>query len=194
MTYILWTVRIVILLGVICVLNYALPSRDIVRIVGTEVVPVDQTAADGTPSTFNQQRINAQRADGSASVYRNSDTDFGFPWYFKFDTADVQAHAQGFENDPEKPWVIVTHYGWRINELSMFPNAVSIDRATGPDEQLIPWFNIILITILAIGYLLLRRMVLIFWDRRINPVIDSIDNEIDETATWWRRQLKKIGF
>ncbi len=45
-------------------------------------------------------------------------------------------------------WVAVTHYGWRIPAISIFPNAVKITPVEGPDVRLIPWVNIIILAFL----------------------------------------------
>ena len=33
----------------------------------------------------------------------------------------------------------MTHYGWRSNLFSSYPNALSIQRVEGPDVRLFPW-------------------------------------------------------
>ena len=43
-------------------------------------------------------------------VFRNEDTGWGWPFYFKFNAADVQAKAKSMEF--EKRLAIITSYGW----------------------------------------------------------------------------------
>jgi hypothetical protein len=66
--------------------------------------------------------------------------------------------------------------------LSMFPNALSIRPAAGPDERLTPWFNILFITALVLFLLILRRVAMILFRRHVDPVIEQIDREIDEQS------------
>lgn len=154
-------IALVVLLGGF--LSFYLPSRDIVRIVDTEVVRMDATTTDneGVRVTFNRdvRFINAVWPDGAARVYRNEDTGWGWPPYFKFDSANLHAEAQSLTSTDDDPvWVIVRHYGWRIPIFSMFPNATSISRAEGPDQRLIPWFNMVLLTLLVVGAGILWRL------------------------------------
>lgn len=161
-----WGVGIVLLLLVAGFLHYSLPSRDIVRVIDTEVARMDVTTTDAYGEEIVRTRdvrfIEAVWPDGSPRVYRNEDTGWGWPPYLKFDSANLHAEAQSMASTAEDPkWVIVTHYGWRIPVLSMFPNALSIRPAEGPDQVLVPWVNIVLIALLVIGALVLRRFVLI---------------------------------
>ncbi|MBY8977744.1 DUF1523 family protein [Rhodobacteraceae bacterium NNCM2] len=179
-----WGIGIVLFAAMAIFLQYYLPDRDIVQIVGTEVVRLDAKAKDGTVTTTDQPRINARWPDGSPSVYRNDDTGWGWPPYFKFDSADLQAEAQSYANDQgaDKKWVVVRHYGWRIPWLSQFPNALSMRDASGPDESLVPWFNIVLVALLLLTVLVIRRILILLFDRHVAPVIDDIDAEFDETS------------
>ncbi|MEM0944796.1 MAG: DUF1523 family protein [Pseudomonadota bacterium] len=184
MNYVKWTIFGVLASMAAAFLHYSLPDREIVKIVGTEVVRIETELSDGTLGTIDQQRINTRRQDGSLSVFRNNDTDWGWPPYFKFDTADLQASAQvyGNESEADKVYVVVQHYGWRLPWFSMFPNAISIREADSPDETLIPWFNIVFVTLLIIVLLFIRRMLILLFDRHVTPVIDTVDTEIEETS------------
>lgn len=198
MAYIKW-----IFLGLIVVVmagffHYYLPQRDIVRIVATEVVRTDvpTTDANGEPIVVNRdvRYINAAWPDGSPSVYANEDTGWGFPFYFKFDTANLAAEADSAISTAEKPqWVVIRHYGWRVPIMSWFPNAVSMRPASGPDESLFPWFNVIFLTSLILGLLVIYRVLTILRRRHVDPVVEAIDEEFDETASWWRRQWKRVA-
>lgn len=166
-------------------LYFYLPSHDVVRIVGTDVKRVDIAGGGDQPETAAGTRdvrfINAVWPDGSPRVYRNEETGWGFPWYFKFDSGNLQAEAQSLVSGDEAPkWVLVTHYGWRIPMLSMFPNAVDLDRVDGPDAEPLPWFNIIFLLILAFVIWQAWRFVARFRAERVDPFIDRVDDEADE--------------
>ena len=156
---------LVVLLVAAAFLQWSLPSRDIVRIIDTDIARHGllggSSGASQTSGSADIRFINTVAPDGDVRVYRNQDTGWGWPPYFKFDEADLAAEAGTFASPEDKPrWVVVTHYGWRIPMLSAFPNAISIREATGPDEQLIPWFNITVVILLIVLLLLLRRSVL----------------------------------
>jgi hypothetical protein len=146
-------------------LSFYLPNRDIVRVVGTEVarVGVDATNRDGQLITHSRDVRYIKTTDdrGRPRVFRNEDTGFGWPPYFKFDAADLAAEAEAAVSPESNPrWMIVTSYGWRINMLSAFPNAVWMRPAEGPDQTLIPWFNIAVLVVLAAAALAIRRRLL----------------------------------
>lgn len=150
---------------VIAFLDYTLPSRDIVRVVGTEVVRMDvgeralfwasSDTQSGQPGTRDVRFINTVFPDGGTRVYRNEDTGFGWPPYFKFDSGNLQAEAQEIQSIEEN-WVLVSHYGWRSTLASIFPNAVSMKRVIGPDAAGINWVRII-------GFMLSAFMLLVIW-------------------------------
>jgi len=186
-------------------LHYSLPSRDVVRIVGTDVVreDVERRDAEGNRVTVTRdvRYIYAKWPDGGDRVYRNEDTGWGWPPYFKFDTADLAAQATDLVSTAEAPdWVVVRHYGWRVPVRSMYPNALLIRPASGPGENSLPWFNIIFITLLVLTVLIVRRMLIILFRRHVDPAIEEIDREFDERAgaiagryrrarRWFRRRL-----
>lgn len=193
MAYVRWTIRILLLLFVASFLHYTLPQRDIVRIVDTEVRRVDFGAnsmfwsgsgsgAGDTVSAVNRDVffIDAIRPNGAVIVYRNEDTGWGWPPYFKFDTADLNAEAGELISTAEAPeWVAIRHYGWRNNWFSIFPNALSIKPVEGPDVRLIPWFNIVFLTVLAGIAITIWRLWRNFRMRRIDPVLEDIDEAGD---------------
>lgn len=74
-----------------------------------------------------QYRIETVYADTSKTlVFVNKDAGF-LPPYFKFDSADLQAHASRISRNCPRIPVTVNGYGMRIQFLDMFPNATSID-------------------------------------------------------------------
>ena len=193
MTYIRWTFRIVILSLLVGVLHYTLPQRDIVRITNTEVRRVDfgvnsifwsNSGAGDAVETVNRDVLFIETAqpDGDVIVYRNEDTGIGWPPYFKFDTADLQAEAGKLISSADAPkWVALRHYGWRNTWLSIFPNATSIKEIDSPEQRLIPWFNIVFLTVLILGLITIWRLWRNFWARRVDPVLEDID-EAGEAA------------
>jgi hypothetical protein len=177
-------------------LHYSLPSRDLVRIVGTDVARKDvrRQDAEGNPVTVTRdvRFIYAKWPDGDDRVYRNEDTGWGWPPYFKFDTADLAGDATDLVSSAETPnWVVIRHYGWRIPMFSMFPNALSIRKALGPDERLLPWFNLLFISLLVLTVLIVRRAIIILFRHHVDPVIEEIDREIDERAGILGRRYRR---
>ena len=199
MGYVKWGLISVAVLTVVAFFHYSLPSRDIVRIVGTDVKRMDvgtggwwwaePDAATEAQRTRDVRFINAFWPNGKPRVYRNEDTNWSFPPYLKFDSSNLTANAQGFVSTEAQPvWVVVTHYGWRIELLSMFPNAVGVRRAESVDETLIPWFNIVFFC--ALGgliwtiYAFLRRL----RRRHVDPVIDSIEDTFTDAVDAAQRE------
>jgi hypothetical protein len=111
------TIGLLIAAGPIALLDYFLPHHTVYRVVGTEVkrVTKDGTSVFGqrTTGTSDVRYIYAEDIESKKPrVFRNEDTGFGFPWYFKFNSADVQAAAQSIAN--EHGTAALTYYGWRI--------------------------------------------------------------------------------
>lgn len=192
MKYLKWTVILLLLAVVAAVLHYILPSRDVVRIVGTEVrlETVSETASDGTRQILQDDVyfIKTVEPDGSPRVYRNEDNF----WYFKFDSANLDTAASNMVSTEAAPrWVVMKHYGWRIPFLSMYPNAISMRPAAGPDEDLFPWFNLIVVAILVTAVLVLWRAFRIMHRRHVDPLVAEVDRRFDEGGSWWRRRWRR---
>ena len=142
-------------------LHYYLPSTDLIYVTGTETIRVN---ADGntrftTGPTRDLRLVYAERVNGgTARAFRNEDTGWGWPPYFKFNSGDIAAqattlaqqrlHTEGQEE--ARPTVLATYYGWRLHLFSMYPNLVSL-RVVEPGYTHIPVFNIVLLTLLALG-------------------------------------------
>lgn len=186
MRYVKWTVLAILAAIVIGFLHYTLPQHDVVRIVGTYQERQDlsdwtrifwATPDDQATGLINRdvQFIQAVKANGKEVVYRNEDTGWSWPPYFKFDTANLLARAQDMISTSENPkWAVVTHYGWRNIYVSAFPNAVNIKPVAGPDVTIIPWFNIAFFVALAILIFMLRRMWLQFRERALDPALEDV--------------------
>jgi hypothetical protein len=213
MRYVKWTFVALIVLIVGSILHYTLPQRDIVRIVNTyeerqtlegwtSMFWSGSSTTATSANTLDVQFIQAVTAKGKPMVYRNEDTGWGWPPYFKFDTASLYTEANDAVSTKATPeWYAMKHYGWRNELLSTFPNAVALKPVSGPDVKLTPWTNIIILSILAIIILLLWRMWAQFRERTIDPLIedaeeawDAVDNKARSKASGvkgWFSGLRK---
>ncbi|MCA3485780.1 MAG: DUF1523 family protein [Rhodobacter sp.] len=188
--YFKWGFRIVLILTVGGMLHYTLPQRDIVRITGTynRLTTVGENslfyatpdAGTGESTVTRDIRfIEAVRPNGRVIVYRNEDTGWVWPPYFKYDSSNLQAEASNLKSPADAPvWVAVTHYGWRISWMSIFPNAVRLRVVDGPDTSLFPWVNIVILTALAFLLFMVRRMWLQFRERMIDPALEDMSDAL----------------
>ncbi|WP_368184906.1 DUF1523 family protein [Aestuariibius sp. HNIBRBA575] len=185
-------------------LYYALPQKDVVRVTSTEVIRTDFTSfnrlfyaqADSGASelaTRDLRLINTERRKTylfglirggyGTMVYRNEDTGWIWPPYFKFDSSDLQAEsaAQISTTEPYQ-WVQITHYGWRVRFLSIYPNAISVTPVDGPDHRPMPWFNILFFIALFAALLFLRAAWYQFRERTLDPMTDKAGDRMDEVG------------
>lgn len=182
MRYVKWGFVAFVVLFVAGFLQYTLPRHDVVRIIDTYQQRVDLTGWNrifwsGSSKTQQAgqgsrdvQFIQAVRPNGKTVVYRNEDTGWGWPPYFKFDTATLQARANDLKSSSADPkWVVITRYGWRNELISAFPNAMSLKTVDGPDVTIIPWFNIIFFVGLVVVALFVRTLWKLFVQRVWNP-------------------------
>lgn len=208
MRYVKWTFRILLILLIFGFFHYTLPQRDIVRIVETEVRRVDFGensifwASPDTGTATNSNRdvrfINAVKSNGRVMVYRNEDTGWGWPPYFKLDSSNLQTEAGDMASTSAAPrWVALKHYGWRNEFLTIYPNAVGVREVEGPDVRLIPWTNIIILSGLAILLLFLWRVWVQFRERTIDPLAEDMemvgDDVRDRARGIWGRFSAWIG-
>jgi len=193
-------VRVIALLVVGGFFHYVLPQHDVVKVTSTEIIRTDFSSlnrifyaqADSGAAeqpTRDLRLINTQkqktfllgfvsRDSSSVMVYRNEDTGWIWPPYFKFDSSDLQAEAANIARGEE--WAVVTHYGWRIRWASIYPNAVAVRTVSGPDVQIIPWFNIFFFVFLMVAMLFIRAMWRQFRERSVDPLLDAAGHEFDE--------------
>ena len=138
--------------------NYAMPSYETTVVTGMEVRRMDK---DGLISAKNPADgevrdvyflFTEQPESKKVMVYRNEDTGWGLPPYFKFGSADIQAKAQAFAN--EKQLVEIKYYGWRVNWLNEFRNIVSINPLAEGETNSNPWFSYILYAFFALTFFL----------------------------------------
>ena len=200
-------------------LHYVLPQHDIVRITGTEVLRTDISPynrmffaqADSGTSAYENRDVRYvyadmkqtwllgffQRESTKVMVYRNEDTGWIWPPYFKFDSSDLQAQAAANTSTVADPqWVVITHYGWRFKYLTIYPNAIGIRPVSGPDVTIIPWFNIFFFIFLIVAWAFLRAAWRQFRERTIDPALadaseryDSVSDEVAERRGRIRRWL-----
>lgn len=152
---VLAVLALLVITPVAAFLHYVLPRHDVVRIVNTEVRRVDSSGkpigrGDDPRTSRDVYYIYAETTDASREprVYRNEDTGWGFPFYFKFNSADEQAVAASIS--AEKGVALITRYGWRNHLFSWFPNAVNIRRWNEADT-VTPWFNIVFFTLIGLA-------------------------------------------
>ena len=188
MTYIKWFFIIAFWTLVAAFLHYTLPQHDIARITDTYEKRIDfgensifWADADAGNATGLQSRdvffIQAFRTDDRPMIYRNEDTGWGWPPYFKFDTSNLQAEAADLiskKNDANPQWVVIKHYGWRNEFMSIFPNAISVRAIDGPEERIIPWLNIVILTLLALVFWAIWVRWRRFRAARIDPVLEDV--------------------
>jgi len=177
-------------------LHYTLPQRDIVYVQGTEIIRQDfsgfnrlfyaQADSGNTDPTLNRdlRLINATRANGRVTVYRNEDTGFGWPPYFKLDSSNLQAEAQQSVSSKANPdWYLLTHYGWRNELLTIYPNAISLKPIAGPDVgKPIPWVNIVILSLLGILIAGLWVRWRRFRAKRIDPTLEEWQDGLESAG------------
>ncbi len=203
MRKVLLIIRVLAILIVGGFLHYVLPQHDIARITSTEVIRTDFTrfnrlfyaqadSGNAEQPTRDLRLINTERRrtmlfgfiprdSTGVMVYRNEDTGWIWPPYFKFDSSDLQATAAAnVAGAGVEHWVVVTHYGWRNRFFSVYPNAVAIRPVEGPDVRIIPWFNIFFFGFLVFGWAFARAVWRQFRERTVDPALDKAGDRWDE--------------
>ncbi len=199
--------------------HYVLPQHDVARITSIEVIRMDFSSVnriffaqpDSAAREFATRDIRlintvrrkaflfgfVRREAEGVMVYRNEDTGWIWPPYFKFDSSDLQAEAADSISTAETPkWVVITHYGWRNRFFTIFPNAIAIRPVSGPDATVIPWFNIFFFVFLVLAWAFLRAMWRQFRERTVNPLLEDasdayerVEDRASETKGRFRRWL-----
>lgn len=205
MVYVKWVFWGLFWTGVIAFLHYTLPQHDVVRITDTyekRVNPGDNalfwsnadTGEDPTATERDVFFIQTFRANDKPMIYRNEDTGWGWPPYFKFDTSNLQTQASDLRSTSENPkWVMVTHYGWRIEFWSAFPNAIAVKQVADPDMTIIPWLNIVILTIFFAIVWAIRVRWIRFRKARIDPIVDDVDEGWDNLAESAREKRGRLS-
>lgn len=184
----------VVVLVVVAVAHYTLPQNDVVRIVNTEVRRVDLGETSrwfwSRPDTGLAQTdsrdvrfIETIQPDGEPIVYRNEDTGWGWPFYFKFDSANLQARAQDLISSRDSPqWVAVRHYGWRSELFSIFPNAVAVTPVAGPEVNVFPWRMVIAIAVILLLVLVAAVLLRLFKIAVLDPIGSRLRSWFSSTS------------
>lgn len=203
-----WTFWLTVWAIVAAFFHYTLPQVDIVRITDTYEKRVDpgensifwsqtDVGMDGTLSNRDVFFIQTRRAKGDVMVYRNEDTGWGWPPYFKFDTSNLQAEAGDYKStETTARYVALKHYGWRNEFMSIFPNAISVRPVSGPDASKgVPWLNIIILTL----FVAMIYGIWVRWRRfrktRLDPTFEAIEDDLAERSDavrgWFGRKRTK---
>jgi hypothetical protein len=195
LAFLRWTFWITVWVIVAGFFHYTLPQTDIVRITDTYEKRIDpgenklfwaqaDIGTDGTVINRDVFFIQTRRAKGDVMVYRNEDTGWSWPPYFKFDTSNLQAEASDLSStEAAARYVAIKHYGWRNEFLTIFPNAISVRAVAGPDASKgTPWLNIIILTLFAA----VVYGVWVRWRRfrkaRIDPTLEAIEDDFAEKS------------
>ena len=163
--------------------HYNLPRTAVVQISGTDIKRMDKaievTEKEGDTEdqlkteqhTTDVRFINSVSRKGKPMVFKNEDTGWGWPPYFKFNSADITAEAQAFATDQKEPWVLVKYYGGRFTVFSMFPNDLDL-KNVDRNYSHIPIFNIAFFALLFVVAFVIRRKIkkLTSWARDRNKV------------------------
>ena len=195
-----WAIWGVLALFGAAFLHYTLPQHDVVRIVEASNRLTTVSWANryfyASPDTGTAESkvsrdirfISAVYPDGAVMVYRNEDTGWIWPPYFKYDSSNLQAVASNLKSTEAAPkWVMVTHYGWRFAPMSIYPNAIRITEVSGPDYSYFPWLNLVILAVLAGLIFMARRMWLQFWERMVDPAVAGVQEAGDRTRGWFSR-------
>lgn len=182
------------------IFHYVLPQHDVVRITSTDIIRADFTGFNrmfyAQADSGNAEVVNRDlrlistdkkktfllgfvpRDTTGVMVYRNEDTGWIWPPYFKFDSSDLQAEASNAVR--RDGWSVITHYGWRVRWASIYPNAIAIRPVDGPDVRIIPWFNIFFFIFLIVGFAFVRAMWMQLRERSVDPLLDQAGDSLDE--------------
>ena len=195
--------RIALFLIIGLFLHYVMPQQDIARVTSTEVIRTDfggfqrlfYAQAD-TGQIDNVTRdlrlINTERkatylfglirGNNQTMVFRNEDTGWIYPPYFKFDSSDLQAEASATISTADAQWVVVTHYGWRVRWASIYPNAVAIRPAPSEDFRPFPWVNLVIFLFMIGGAVFVRAMWMQLRERTLDPLADKAGDRMDHVS------------
>lgn len=193
-------ISIVLILGLF--VHYTLPRNEVVRVVGVterlETFGINRFFFAGIPGGADSgesrdvRYIEAVRPDGTLRIFRNEDTNF-WPPFLKFDAADLQARARNFVSTEDDPtWVRVRYYGVRNQLLTIFPNALNMHRADGPDDTRVPWTRLIsFIAILFFGGWLWMKLRL-YGTETVAPFLNRVGERFRAVRDFFGRLRRKF--
>lgn len=174
--------------------DYVLPHKEVLRVTDsysriTEIgmnrlfyAQEDIVAgANGVPDNKRDVRFIATiTPSGKVKVFRNEDTGWVYPPYFKYDSATLQGQFSSLVSGEENTkWVMVTSYGWRIPWMSIFPNAVGVSRVSGPDVSTVSIPALLVLFLMFVLVLFLNRAYVRFINRSVDPMIADFDARAD---------------
>jgi hypothetical protein len=177
---------VILLIGAF--LHYTLPQRDVVRIVNAESILTEldgwnrfwfyasaDAGASGRATSRDVLFINTAEEGGKTRVYRNEDTSFLWPPYFKFDSQDLQTEASEPHLDGGEPAMGVDHplrlAAERVLDLSQRGRRTPV---SGPDAPPFPWINIVILLAMVLVIFMAWRIWERFEDRVIEPFVDRV--------------------
>lgn len=151
--------------------DYLFPKYTVVQMSNGNVKRMDK---DGVISKANPADgpvrdvyfINTHEVDNQSrvAVFRNEDTGWHFPLYFKFDSADIQARAESYAGTGKL--IQIKYYGWRIQLISEFPNILSIKEVQSKED--IAWPVLSWISYLLFIFTFIQSIRIINrWNRRL---------------------------
>lgn len=168
-----WSVVILLVVVLGAMIHYTLPRHEVVRVVGVterlETFGINRFFFSAVPGGMSGgesrdvRYIETVRASGGELVFRNEDTGWLWPPFYKFDAADMQARTRDMVSSSDNPrWVRITYYGIRSQIFSIYPNALRIREVDSPDASVVPWTRLVgfavLIGLAAWVWLTLRRL------------------------------------
>ncbi|MEP2640174.1 DUF1523 family protein [Roseobacter sp.] len=194
MFYVKWVFIIALWLLIGGFLHYTLPQVDIVRVTDT----YEKRENPGTNSLFWARGdagsaatengrdvffIQTRQVESGVMVYRNEDTGWGWPPYFKFDTSNLQAEAAELRSTAADPqYAAIRHYGWRVEFFSIFPNAVAIWSVDGPEaSKPLPWRNVLILAALGALFFGIWKRWRRFREARIDPKLEEMQDSWEAT-------------
>lgn len=205
--------RLVLIVLLVPFFHYVLPQRDIARVTSTEIIRQDfsgfnrlfyaQADSGATEQTTRDLRLintvrkqtylfGLIRGGDDTMVYRNEDTGWIWPPYFKFDSSDLQAEAADYAK-ADGQYYLITHYGWRNRFFSIYPNAISIKPIADPNMRVIPWFNIVFFIALMAAVVFVRAAWFQFRERSLDPAMDKVGHKWDEVEAGVAERKSRAG-
>lgn len=194
MKYIRTALFIILLPALFLFVDYVLPKNEIVRVNDTysRITDIGMNAmfyaqedvvagADAAGQTRRDIRfISAVTPEGNVRVYRNEDTGWVYPPYFKYDSANLQAEAAALVSNEDTPkWAMTTSYGWRIAWLSIYPNAVSVKRVESTDVSTINVVGLAVLLFMFWTVQFLNRGYHRLMRRSVDPTLADLDARAD---------------
>ncbi|QIW15329.1 hypothetical protein A4G20_02760 [Pasteurellaceae bacterium RH1A] len=160
-TVIKWFLMLVLLslhIVLVGVVNYSFPSYDVTNITSGDVRRVDK---DGVISASNPADgeirdvyylFTSNNATEKAIQYRNDNTGWGYPFYFKFNSGEIQARAMAFAE--KKQTVQIKYYGWNAPMFNEERKLVSVQAFNEGDSKSLPIVSYILYAFFALTFFL----------------------------------------